>query len=275
MGDHWSWTGKRDLPSVIARASDRAQAQWRPRPAITVASLILLAVSACGPAQGGNSLSPPATTSRTISLTTIESRSNPISTTIPSALDAARNDGNLDLEHDVAQVVGDIPPPGADQVVQGSVEYFTWIAECAELLGSSMIIATSPPAIFPKPGFTSRRDGEAVEACADAAADQTWFVRYPFDGSEESKSLEYRFQVEIYQCLVENDYPTVPPPSEGAFVSGDEQWNAYQAMGGSVLHVNPLINDEAPGSSEQLEAQQLCGASLATLYQEQVLQASP
>jgi hypothetical protein len=40
---------------------------------------------------------------------------------------------------------------------------------------------------------------------------------------------------------------------------------------GTVLYINPFIGD-APGSSQQLEAQERCGASLAEIYQQQVIE---
>lgn len=178
------------------------------------------------------------------------------------------------IRDDARSIVKDIVPLDGDSFVEGSVEYFEWVRQCGGLLGVDLTVGVSPPALFPTSENSTQRDGQVVEACLAVAEEQPWFVGYPFDGSAEANRLQYQFELEIYECLRANGYPTVDPPSEDAYVSGEADWGAYAAMGRGVpLYVNPNM-DPPPGSAEQLEAQQLCGASLAAIYQDHVLNAS-
>jgi hypothetical protein len=185
-----------------------------------------------------------------------------------SALDAARQASELPIEEEIAAIVVDMQPPDGARFVLGTIEYFQWVQNCAELAGESIRVELSPPAVF---WTTGTRTNAVVDACSAAAQEQEWLVPYPFDGSVEGNRLEYQLQLGVYECLRSNGYPTVDPPSEEAFVAGEADWNAYAAMGQGVpLYTN---GDPAPGASEQLDAQRMCGSDLATLYQERVIEA--
>lgn len=223
---------------------------------------LLLAVTACSSpdAQPDASLS---TTTRSATLPPTTAPTSPPGSDAPSTAEA--------IAQDVAAIIPTLEPPAGAEIVEGSLEYFRWVGRCAEALGAVVAVTTSPPAIFGGEGPSNRRDGLVIRACLDAAGEQSWFVRYPFDGSDDARAVEYDLNLQIHQCLEENGYPTVEPPSKEAYVAG-EQWNPYEAMGtGTVLYINPFIGD-APGSSQQLEAQERCGASLAEIYQQQVIE---
>ena len=242
-----------------------ARRQCRLRPALVSALLVAFTGSGCGAV--GDAVSPePAMTSSSVMAVTTASRS--VSSTSGGAAGS--------MADDIAAVIGDLAVADGERFVEGSVEYMQWVGRCAELLGANVAVTVSPPAIFAAEGPTIQRDGQVVQACLAAAEAQPWFVRYPFDGSMEANRLQYRFELEIYQCLAANGYPTLEPPSEDAYVSGEADWSAYAAMGfgGVPLYVNPFL-DPPPGSAERLEAQELCGASLAVLYQDEILKSSP
>lgn len=175
------------------------------------------------------------------------------------------------IEREVKAILPTLEPPAGEEIVEGSLEYFRWVARCAEALGTVVVVGTSPPAMYAGEGPSNRRDDLVRSACSDATYDQPWFVPYPFDGSARARAVEYDLNLQIHQCLEENGYPTVEPPSKEAYVAGHE-WRPYGAMGsGFPLYISPLL-DNPPGSSQQLEAQERCGASLAEIYQQQIIE---
>lgn len=224
---------------------------------------LLTAVTACNSPESQQPVEPAPTSSTSVT--------TPLAITSTSQPGSGPSMTAEAIEQDVAAIIPTLEPPAGAEIVEGSLEYFRWVGNCAEALGAIVAVTTSPPAIFAGEGPSNRRDGQVIEACLQAAADQPWFVGYPFDGSAEARAVEYDLNLQIHRCLEENGYPTVEPPSKEAFVAG-EQWNPYEAMGmGTVLYINPFIGD-APGSSQQLEAQGRCGASLAEIYQQQVIE---
>lgn len=233
----------------------------------TALLVALLAVAGCGTSgERAGSTGDPMTPD--VPSSTVE-----VATTVRSVLDATGG-AATPIEDDVAAVVGEIAMPVGDRFVEGSVEYYEWVGECAELMGVDLVVSVSPPAIFPSGTSSTQRDGQVVEACLSAAEEQAWFVQYPFDGSIAANRLQYQLELEIYECLRANGFPTIDPPSEDAYVSGSVEWSAYAAIGlGAPLYVSPHL-DPPPGSAEQLEAQDLCGASLAVLYQDRILNQS-
>lgn len=175
------------------------------------------------------------------------------------------------IEREVKAILPTLEPPAGEEIVEGSLEYFRWVARCAEALGTVVVVGTSPPAMYAGEGPSNRRDDLVRSACSDATYDQPWFVPYPFDGSAEARAVEYDLNLQIHQCLEEHGYPTVERPSKEAYVAGHE-WRPYGAMGsGFPLYISPLL-DNPPGSSQQLEAQERCGASLAEIYQQQIIE---
>lgn len=233
---------------------------------LVLAVAVLTAIAGCvspDSEQPGDPIpNTPPTSPTTVEGTTATTMTQPDSDTL-STPDA--------IARDVKAVIPTLEPPPGEEIVEGSLEYFRWVGRCAEALGALVAVTTSPPAIFGGEGPSNRRDGLVIRACVDAAGQQSWFVRYPFDGSAEARAVEYDLNLLIHRCLEDNGYPTVEPPSEEAYVAG-ERWNPYEAMGtGTVLYINPFIGD-APGSSQQLEAQERCGASLAEIYQQQVIE---
>lgn len=253
------------MPPVTESPVGGARRYRRLRPTLVSVLLLAFAGSGCGAVEEAVSTDPAPSPS---SVSTVTTMSRSVSSTSGTAAGS--------MADDIAAVMGDLVVADGDRFVEGSVEHMQWVGRCAELLGANVAVTVSPPAIFAAEGPTINRDGQVVQACLDAAQAQPWFVRYPFDGSIEGKRLQYRFELEIYQCLVANGYPTVEPPSEDAYVSGEADWSAYAAMGygGVPLYVNPFL-DPPPGSAERLEAQEMCGASLAVLYQDEILQPSP
>lgn len=233
---------------------------------LVLAVAILTAIAGCdssGSEQTGESiLDTPPTSPTTVDGTTATTTTQPESDALSTSDAIAR---------DVKAAIPTLKPPPGEKIVEGSLEYFRWVGRCAEALGALVAVTISPPAIFGGEGPSNRRDGLVIRACVDVAGEQSWFVRYPFDGSAEARAVEYDLNLQIHRCLEDNGYPTVEPPSKVAYVAG-ERWNPYEAMGtGTVLYVNPFIGD-APGSSQQLEAQGRCGASLAEIYQQQVIE---
>lgn len=263
------WRGERDLSPGGEASFSRVWRESRLRPSVLLVALIGLVLAGCaadGEHSGIESGVGSTSSTRLAAVTT---------TAVESALDAARDDVEASIRDDVAGILNEINPPDGERFVEGSVEYFAWVGDCAQRLGVRVIVTTSPPSIYPDGGGATRRDGQVIEACLDAAEEQPWFVRYPFDGSEDANRLRYRFELEIHECLRTNGYPTVDPPSEATFVSGESDWSAYAGFPlGTPLYVNPSMG-AAPGSSQQLEAQEVCGASLAVLYQDQVLNGAP
>lgn len=250
------------MRTTLAGISVIVPATGRVRLALAVA--ILMAVAGCespGSEEPGDFLPDTSSMSATV----------PSSTTSTSQPESGASTTAEAIERDVEAIIPALEPPAGEQIVEGSLEYFRWVGNCAEALGAIVAVTTSPPAIFAGEGPSNRRDGQVIEACLAAASEQRWFARYPFDGSAESRELEYELKLQIHQCLEDNGYPTVEPPSKEAYAAGEE-WNPYEAMGtGTVLYINPFIGD-APGSSQQLEAQERCGASLAEIYQQQVIE---
>lgn len=242
------------------------QTSWlSDRAALTLGVTLVLALTACG-TQGTTPSSDPDGALTSTSATV------PSSTTTTSQLEAGPSTTADAIAQDVAAIIPTLEPPAGEEIVEGSLEYFRWVGRCAEALGAIVAVTTSPPAIFAGEGPSNQRDGLVVRACFDATYDQPWFVPYPFDGSAEARAVEYDLNLQIHQCLEESGYPTLEPPSKEAYVAGDD-WRPYGAMGsGFPLYVSPLL-DNPPGSSQQLEAQARCGASLAELYQQQVIEA--
>ena len=224
---------------------------------------LLIAVTACDSPDSGQPGEPLPTSSTSATV--------PSSTTSTSQPESGASTTADAIEQDVEAIIPTLEPPAGELIVEGSLEYFRWVGNCAEALGAIVAVTTSPPAIFAGEGPSNRRDGLVISACFDATYDQPWFVPYPFDGSAEARELEYELNLQIHQCLEENGYPTGEPPSKEAYVAGDE-WRPYAAMGsGYPLYISPFL-DNPPGSSQQLEAQRRCGASLAELYQQQVIE---
>ena len=253
------------LDAIAAGLAMTAQSSRATRrtPLILWAVGLFLAVTACNSPDAQQPDASLSTTTTSATVPTSSTSTSPPESGAPSTAEA--------IEQDVAAIIPTLEPPAGAEIVEGSLEYFRWVGNCAEALGAIVAVTTSPPAIFAGEGPSNRRDGQVIEACLQAAADQPWFVGYPFDGSAEARAVEYDLNLQIHRCLEENGYPTVEPPSKEAFVAGD-QWNPYEAMGmGTVLYINPFIGD-APGSSQQLEAQGRCGASLAEIYQQQVIE---
>jgi hypothetical protein len=161
----------------------------------------------------------------------------------------------------------DFEPPAGGPFVAGAVEFWEFVAACAAQSGAAVnVIYSVPPAVeWTDP---TGRTSEVVDRCIEIAETQDWIVPNPFDGSAEGNRLMYRLWLQVYDCLNAHGYPTKQPPSEDAFVENPDLWNPYAAMIGSPLIV--AADDAAPGDATQLEAQRICGADAATLYQREL-----
>lgn len=161
-----------------------------------------------------------------------------------------------------------VTPPG-DLFVEGGVEFIEWLVACAAENGEIVepIYGASPAVAWTG---TRERTRQILEQCRETGLSEGWIVPTPFDGSAEGNRLMYRLWIPVYECLRDQGYPTVEPPSEEAFVDrGSELWNPYSAMAGAPLVV---ADPDAASAAEvrQLEAQELCGASAEVLYQEEL-----
>lgn len=153
--------------------------------------------------------------------------------------------------------------------VEGGLEYFEWLAGCAAENGEVIeVIYGNPPAVEWNSG--SARTQRVVDQCREAGLTGGWVIPSPFDGSAEANRLLYLLWIPVYECLRDNGYPTVAPPSEDTFVDqGSQVWNPYAGMRGAPL----VVADPDTASGEdiaQLEAQELCGASAEALYEQQL-----
>lgn len=231
------WMPRRERHSASGRPASGLQASWsnlqRPRGLMLIAVL----VSACGGSgpEGATTTDPSS----------------------PSSSSAAS----------VTTPFQAIAP--ADLYVQGGVEYYEWLAGCATENGAVVEVDYGNP---PGVGWTTNpRTAEIVARCRETALAEGWIIASPFDGSAEGNRLMYRLWMPVHECLASNGYPTVDPPSEQAFVDqGSELWNPYAgfAVGTPLSVADPAT--ARPGELEQLEAQELCGASAAILYQEEI-----
>lgn len=237
-----------------SRTHDDQRRLSRPWWSLGIIGVTLLAVVGCGPS------SEPADTPT----------SGPASTSQKSEGSAAPSTGGT------AQTSGSVPSPspGGDQggyvvpepsgpLVENSVEQMDWLVSCVEANGQVVeVISVDPPALR----HVSSGVEAVLEECNAVAAENEWFIPSPFDGSEEGNRLLYEYWIEIYDCLVDHGYPTIPPPSEDTFVDqGIDSWNPYAGMAGTPL----VVSDQATATASQrrqLEAQEICGVSAESLY---------
>lgn len=158
-----------------------------------------------------------------------------------------------------------VVPEPSGPLVEGSVDQLNWLVSCIEANGQVVeVISVDPPGF----SFISSGVEPVLEHCNQVADANGWFTPSPFDGSETGNRLLYGFWIRIHECLADHGYPTVQPPSEDAFVDqGPELWNPYAGMTGLPL----VVRDPATASGaerQQLEAQQVCGASAEQMYAE-------
>lgn len=180
----------------------------------------------------------------------------------------------LVVDPNVDAVLGIVPPEPAELLVQDSIAYLEYVAECARQAGVQVdVIATANPGLAPRRPSTPR-DSEVVGRCLELPGEKGWLIPSPFDGSDEGNRLLYAIRVDIYDCLVANGYPTVEPPSQELFVEeGESAWNPYEGMFGDKLFVSPnATGDIPPEIQRQLEAQELCGASENEIYAQRLAQ---
>lgn len=166
----------------------------------------------------------------------------------------------------------DFQPPTERPIVEFGFEYFEFVQACAGQNGQHIDLLVGKPGYSYQGGTQRTRD--VVEACMAAASAEDWVTPYPFLGSEESNRVLYGLWIGVHECLVENGYPTVEPPSEDAFAEGgSDLWNPYRAMLGAPTSGGGA-DSQPEGVVRQLEAQELCGADPGVLYQQELQNAS-
>lgn len=231
------------------------------------AALLALAMTAC---TGG--LAEPDVTDGSLALT-----GSPTPITAP-AVDVPVTTVPLVVDPNVDPVLGFVPPIPAEPIVEHSLGYLEYVAECVRAAGYQVeLVATANPGLVWKGSSTPRRR-EVGGRCKELPEEKGWLIPSPFDGGDEGNRLLYDIRVEIYDCLVANGYPTVEPPSEEVFVEeGETSWNPYEGMIGDKLFVDPNTNwgptGTMPGDvKRQLRAQELCGASETDIYVQRLAQ---
>jgi hypothetical protein len=155
-------------------------------------------------------------------------------------------------------------PP--ERFILGTLESWEWMVSCGAANGEAMEIIGDPPNLRWQ---TNPRTARVFDACSEAAFAMGWGMASPFDGSPASNRLLYFLWLEVYECLRDNGYPTVDPPSEDAFIErGAPLWNPYSGMTGLPVGVADR-SFASPREREQLAAQELCGTFGETMLQQQ------
>lgn len=158
----------------------------------------------------------------------------------------------------IADAYGQFDEPGARF---NSWPHIQWLAFCAEGFGFETTIENIPGA----PGLTAHVNQDQRERwarvdrmCTDEAARRGWLIPQP--RTPEERRAEYRYLLEVNECLSELGYAT-DPPSEDAFVEGTE-WDVYASTPyGGHLGVAPgAAGGLPPDVREQLEIQKQCPA---------------
>lgn len=103
------------------------------------------------------------------------------------------------------------------------------------------------------------------EDCYQAPIDAGWVVSSPIDGTEDGLRLLYRLWSITYDCLVDGGYPTVPPPTEDAFVESPGNWHPYGALPTPGLLVIAADEPLSEVQQYQLEVQGACPADPISL----------
>lgn len=232
---------------------------WLPLALILVAMLAMACSNASTPDDART------TTSDIESTTTVA----PIADAEPTAQEAWWEEFLGDIDETLP---GFVASPPSEPWVEGTLEFWEWIASCAGENGEAVQTNRyrSSPALGTQDGTLRTR--RVVAACWRVSLDSGWVIPTPFDGSAEGNRMLYSVWVAVYDCLVENEYPTVPPPSEDVFVErGAVSWNPYAGMPGFGLPVIALPHSQlSDRDRRQLVAQELCGATAEVIYQEEL-----
>lgn len=237
---------------------DRGTRQWR-QISVGLAALVVL-VSACAPAPVG--------TVATDTPSSISTKPADLPVTDTSKIgDETVLLAEDELEQAVAQLMLQysfpVPPPPA-----GTIEWFEWGQWCMGQLGFVVEImgGVDQDPTFYAENITQLDQHNAVQnACLWSVVDAGYFVAPP--SSEEEVRRLYRAYVKVQECLVENELPTAPAPSEDQFVDSwfsgtGEIWHPY--VGGSISVV-PGAEIRAE-TREQLQLQETCPADPGTIF---------
>lgn len=160
-------------------------------------------------------------------------------------------------------------PPDGPHPFSGIV-HFEFAQECLNDLGWFPTLVTSPAApptfLGPTglPPDLAARYREAVDACLGAAADGGAVVRV--DGSPEFRARLYRALLEVRDCMVEHGFAVAPPPSEQAFIAGEE-YDVYSETPVGGLLAAPPVSGEPVSERDrrQYEIQETCPAWFGAL----------
>lgn len=161
---------------------------------------------------------------------------------------------------DVAALADSYATPPNPPYDPNSLEAAKWLAYCAEGLGFATTISTVPgqsPTLVAKVTAEQRDRWAVVEQeCTQVAVRRGWVEAVP--STPEELRQEYQRLREVNECLDRIGYGT-DPPSEEAFVAGEE-WNVYANTPlGSELAVAPSAGDKLPADvRRQLEIQEEC-----------------
>lgn len=159
----------------------------------------------------------------------------------------------------VGDAYGRFDEPGARF---NSWPHMQWLSFCAAAFGFETTIENIPgsPA-----GLTAHVNQDQLERwaqvdamCTGEAVRRGWVT--PQARSPEERRAEYRYLLEVNDCLSGLGYGT-NPPSEDAFVEGAE-WEVYAntPYGGQVSVAPGAQGSVPPDVREQLEVQERCPA---------------
>lgn len=157
----------------------------------------------------------------------------------------------------VADSYGRFDEPGARF---NSWPHMQWLAFCAEAFGFETTIENIPGSPASLTAHVNRdqleRWAQVDQMCTEEAARRGWVIPQP--RTPEERRAEYRYLLEVNECLTELGHGT-DPPSEDAFVEGAE-WEVYAntPFGGSLSVAPGAADDLAPDAREQLEIQRQC-----------------
>lgn len=164
----------------------------------------------------------------------------------PDTTTVGQDDGREPDDADVSEALGFLSTQAlpTEASAKGLIEVDRLIAKCVEFFGFPIqqeedgVIAG---AFIHQVGNQGARFAEVGAACRLAMA-QLGAVFAPGPGANGAL---YDAWIGVYDCLVENAYPTVPPPSRAAFVENPELWEPWEAMisRGEIVFPDPAVRE--------------------------------
>lgn len=150
------------------------------------------------------------------------------------------------------------------------IVHFEFAQACLNDLGWFPTLVTSPasPPTFVGPtGLSSDLTAgytEAIDACLGVAVDGGEVVRV--DGSPEFRARLYQALLAVRDCMVEHGFAVAPPPSEQAFIAGEE-YDVYSEtpVGGLLVAQSDSGAPVSERDRRQYEIQETCPAWFGAL----------